>query len=91
MSEVSKHIYCKHCGKLIDSDSAFCMHCGGAIQENGEESFFKIVDVLAGKLLLATIRHTKKLINSLKYFYYEFKRSWERIIKRRLTIPDSIT
>ena len=24
-------IYCKHCGKKVDTDSKFCKHCGGAL------------------------------------------------------------
>lgn len=33
-------MYCKHCGKIIDSDSRFCNHCGKS-QESSSKSIFK--------------------------------------------------
>ena len=89
---MANQIYCKHCGKQIDADSAFCMHCGGAIQDHKREvSFIHIVDGLAGKLLVVIIHYTRRLINSLKPFYFLLKRTWERIAKKKITIPNNIT
>ena len=62
-------IYCKHCGKQIDADSAFCMHCGGAMQDyKREESFIRIVDGLAGNLLAIIIHYTKKVDKFIEAF-----------------------
>ena len=77
---MANQIYCKHCGKLIDADSAFCMHCGGAIQDYQREvSFIRIVDKQAGKFLVVIIHYTKRLINLLNFYWSVFGNESQRI------------
>lgn len=33
---MEEKLFCRHCGKLIDSDSQFCQHCGGKVSNTNE-------------------------------------------------------
>ena len=65
---MANQFYCKHCGKLIDADSAFCTHCGGEINSNSKStlqpnkqdiSFIRQLDILGGKFLIGIINIIK--------------------------------
>ena len=78
---MANQIYCKHCGKSIDADSAFCMHCGGAIQDSRKsESFIRVIDTSDTKKVESPVDLIKWIINIKKQFINFIKQNWKRIL-----------
>ena len=86
---MANQIYCKHCGKQIDADSAFCMHCGGVINPNSNSthqakmqdiSFIRQLDILGGKFLIGIINIIKWCGCTLINFGKFIKPYWKRIL-----------
>lgn len=78
---MANQIYCKHCGKQIDADSAFCMHCGGAIQDSRKsESFIRVIDTSDTKKVESSVDLIKWIINLKKQFVNFIKQNWKRIL-----------
>ena len=82
-------MYCKHCGKSIDADSAFCMHCGGVINPNSNSthqanmqdiSFIRQLDILGGKFLIGIINIIKWCGRTLLNIGKFLKPYWKRIL-----------
>ena len=89
MNQETNQIYCKHCGKPIDADSAFCMHCGGVINPNSNStnqanmqdiSFIRQLDILGGKFLIGIINIIKWCGCTLINFGKFIKPYWKRIL-----------
>ena len=53
-------MYCKHCGKSIDTDSVFCRYCGKPLNENSAEAQNTCVQKDSAKAL--THSNSKKII-----------------------------
>ena len=96
---MANQIYCKHCGKLIDADSAFCMHCGGEInsdnkttpQANKQDvSFIRQLDILGGKFIIGIINILKWFGRTIINFGKFIKRHWKRILIFILGIAGAI-
>lgn len=78
---MANQIYCKHCGKLIDADSAFCMHCGGAIQDSRKsEPLIQVIDTSDTKKVESPVDLIKWIINLKKQFINFIKQNWKRIL-----------
>lgn len=78
---MANQIYCKHCGKLIDADSAFCMYCGGAIQDSRKsESFIRLIGTSDTKKVESPVDLIKWIINLKKQFINFIKQNWKRIL-----------
>ena len=95
----SQTMYCKHCGKQIDADSAFCMHCGGEINSNSKStlqankqdiSFIRQLDILGGKFLIGIINIIKWCGRTIINFGKFIKRHWKRILIFILGIAGAI-
>ena len=89
MNQETNQIYCKHCGKPIDADSAFCMHCGGVINSNSNStnqanmqdiSFIRQLDILGGKFLIGIINIIKWCGRTLLNIGKFLKPYWKRIL-----------
>ena len=86
---MANQIYCKHCGKLIDADSAFCMHCGGEINSDNKTtpqankpdvSFIRQLDILGGKFIIGIIDILKWCGRTIINFGKFIKQHWKRIL-----------
>ena len=86
---MANQIYCKHCGKQIDADSAFCMHCGGEINSNNKTtpqankqdvSFIRQLDILGGKFIIGILNIIKWCGRTIIAFGKFIKRHWIFII-----------
>ncbi len=55
-------MFCKHCGKLIDNDSAFCMYCGGSQNNNNRNDEPTQINPISKSRLFRRIHITKTSI-----------------------------